>query len=268
MKSEILLSDVKEAPILYTCARDENIAPGTRFGPIMLDLYIVECCTEGSGSVIINDKELPFKSGDCYVLQPGQKVVYTSDSVTSRRGVWCAIDGIAVSESVSELGVTDTDPFVPRELFPDIESAICSMIDSKEDTDMGAKLRCVGALYNLIGALLKNKSVRDKNIWVEKAMGFIEANYYKHISVEDIASEIGLERAYFSTLFKACTGVSPHAYLSEVRIKKAAILIKDRGYSVSDAAEMVGLDVQNFARLFKKTVGKNPRDYKKQKLKL
>ncbi len=263
MKREILLSDVKEAPILYTCAKDENIAPGTRFGPVILEQYIIECCTEGAGSVIINDVEIPFKAGDCYIVQPGQKIIYTADPVTSRRGVWCALDGIAVSKTVAELGISANEPFISPELFEPVVAEITVMIEAKEHLDMGAPLRRTGAIYTLLGILLQNKPERNKNASVEKAIGFIETNYYRSISVEDIANDVGFERCYFSTLFKQRTGISPHAYLSQVRIRKAGVLINEKGYSVSEASEMVGLDPQNFARLFRKITGKNPKDFRK-----
>ncbi len=263
MKREIHIYDVKESPMLYTCARDENIAPGTRYGPVILELYIIECCTKGAGSVIINDREFPFSAGDAYIVCPKQKIVYTADSVTSREGVWCALDGISVSKAVTELGISGTSPFLPSELFKDVTEAVECLVNMKDEYDMGAELRRVGAVYSLLGTLLKNKASKEKDTWVDKAIGFIETNYYKKFSVSDIASEVGFERCYFSSFFKAQTGMSPHAYLSQVRVRRAATLISEEGCSVAEAAEMVGLDIRNFARLFKKIMGKNPGEIKK-----
>ncbi len=262
MKKDVLTTYENESPILYMCARDMNIAPGTRCGPMVSDMYIVECCTSGSGSVIINDLEIPFKAGDCYIIQPGQKVLYTTSKAEPRCGVWCSIGGLAVSKAVSAIGVDSENPFAPWQVFDGVVSAICGMIDSAGESDMGAELRKRGFLYMLLGSLAGTIPAQDNSIWAKKAMGYIETNYYKDISVSDMAREMGLERCYFSTLFRSYTGTSPHAYLSQVRIRKACALIGEKNYSVSEAAEMVGLDPQNLARSFKKLTGKLPRDYK------
>ncbi len=265
MKSEILLNDLKEAPIIYFSARDENIAPGAVFGPVELEVYVIECCTDGKGTIIINNMEMPFKAGDIYILQPGQRVVYKSDSSVSRSGLWCALDGISVSKTVSELGISEYNPFLPHELFDDVRSALTTVIDSKGSNDMGVEMRRVGAVYTLLGTLLSIKAAKNKNIWIDKAIKFIETNYYKPLSVDDIADSVGFERCYFSTMFKECTGMSPYHYLNQVRITKAVMLISDKGYSVGEASEMVGVDTKNFARLFKKITGKNPAEFKKKK---
>ncbi len=265
MKSEILLTDLREAPIIYSSKRDENIAPGVVFGPVELEVYVIECCTDGKGTVIINDREIPFKAGESYILQPGQRVIYTSDSEVSRRGLWCALDGISVSKTVSELGIDEFDPFLPHELFDDVKEILTTVIDSKGSSDMGVEMRRVGAVYTLLGKLLSIKTAKNKNIWIDKAIKFIETNYYKPLSVDEIADSVGFERCYFSTMFKEHTGMSPYHYLNQVRITKAVMLISEKGYSVGEASEMVGVDSKNFARLFKKITGKNPAEFKKKK---
>ena len=52
-----------EIPTALFCHREEDLAPGARFGPVIRDVYIFECCTEGKGSVIINEKEFSIRKG-------------------------------------------------------------------------------------------------------------------------------------------------------------------------------------------------------------
>ena len=83
--------------------------------------------------------------------------------------------------------------------------------------------------------------------------------------MNDIAREIGLERSYFSVLFKEKTAVSPHKYLTSLRIRKACDLIEKERCSISEAAIATGLDPCNFARIFKKETGETPLTYFKKK---
>jgi AraC-like DNA-binding protein len=129
---------------------------------------------------------------------------------------------------------------------------------------MGAELRRTGEVYTLLGALGSSRPHIGSNAPVNKAIGIMETTYYTKLSVSDICRGVGLERAYFSTLFKSATGVSPHAFLTKLRIEKAATLIQD-GCSVSEAAESVGLSSVNFARQCRRVTGKSPLELKNNK---
>lgn len=263
---EHFIKEHREEPSICHCGRDENLKPGIKFGPVIRDIYIVECCTEGFGSVIINGVEFPLKKGDCYFLFPGDTVTHTAAVKNPREGVWCAMDGLQIGATLHKAGISSMSPFAPPEAFEEITNAVSSVVDMREENDAGADFRRTSLVYSILGYLMKYTSTAsDKNIWVKNAIGVMETNYHENISVEDIAFEIGLDRSYFSTLFKAQTGKTPHAYLTSLRIKKACTLMTENHFSVSEAALSVGLDARNFARLFKKETGKTPKEYLKNK---
>lgn len=254
-----------DEPMLLICDRDENLTPGIRFGPVIRDIYIVECCTGGYGSIIINDVEFPLKRGDCYFLLPGDTIIHTADTKEPRTGVWCSFDGPQIGKRLARAGITAATPFAPPEAFEEITSQIEQMLKLKDESDHGADLRRTACIYQILGALLKHASVTtDKNIWIQKAIGIMESRYYEELSVARIADEVGLDRSYFSTLFKSQTGTTPHAYLTSLRIQKSCVLMRQRNYNINQAAAAVGLDPQNFARLFKRETGMTPGEFRAQ----
>ena len=44
---ERFISERQQEPALYYCDRDDRIPAGVCYGPVIRDIYIVECCTEG-----------------------------------------------------------------------------------------------------------------------------------------------------------------------------------------------------------------------------
>lgn len=100
---------------------------------------------------------------------------------------------------------------------------------------------------------------------IQKAIDVMESRYSEALNTQDIADIIGVQRSYFSTLFKAQTGLSPYRYFMQLRIRKACILLETSDMSVADIAEAVGLNAQNFSRTFKREIGVTPREYRNNK---
>lgn len=101
-----------------------------------------------------------------------------------------------------------------------------------------------------------------KDDTIRRAIDKLEECYCHAVTTKDIAGMVGLERSYFSTVFKAQVGMSPHRYLILLRLLNACLLIERTDESLSCIAETVGLDPQNFSRFFKRELGIMPREYK------
>ncbi len=250
-------------PILYNCVVDDSVTPGARYGPVVRDVYIVECNLSGYGSVIINGKEFPVRPGDCYILLPGQRVIHTADPVEPRYGIYCTVGGMRFGQVLAEAGISADNPYVPSEAFERIVEVVNKMLAMRQEIGRGAELRRTAYIYELLGAITDGLPVTDTGMWVQKALGIFETDYHRPLSVADVAAEIGFERSYFSVKFKEHVGLSPHKYLTTLRIGKAAQLLSGAEHTVSEIAESVGLDPVNFARLFKKETGLSPLEYRK-----
>ena len=93
---------------------------------------------------------------------------------------------------------------------------------------------------------------------------YIENHYMEPISVEMIASEIGLSPNYVRSIFKSGSGMTIKNYLSEYRLDKACKLLKNTSAKVSRVASMVGYDnVSYFCAIFQKRFGKTPNEWRR-----
>lgn len=101
---------------------------------------------------------------------------------------------------------------------------------------------------------------------VNNIIEFMRARISEDISLENLA-EIGSCTSYHVIrLFRAHVGMSPHAYLVQLRLERARDLL-DSGQTIADAALLAGFsDQSHLTRRFKKRYGLTPGVYCSQKL--
>ncbi len=107
-------------------------------------------------------------------------------------------------------------------------------------------------------------STRDLRLHsiIQKAMGLIEENYYKPLSIEDIAAACAICSSHLNVLFKKETGTTVYQYLLNIRMKKAKELLRSGAGNITEVAFKVGFNDSNyFSRMFKMRVGLSPREY-------
>jgi AraC-like DNA-binding protein len=96
-----------------------------------------------------------------------------------------------------------------------------------------------------------------------RAKDLVDARYFEHLDVDDLASAAGLSRAHFSREFRRAFGESPHAYLLTRRLERAASLLRMTDRSVADICFSVGLQsVGSFTTSFTRTYGVSPTAYR------
>ncbi|WP_134698803.1 response regulator [Ammoniphilus sp. YIM 78166] len=117
-------------------------------------------------------------------------------------------------------------------------------------------------LAQLQEELNQRKANGDFNL-IHQAKRYIEDNYNKEVSLEDVARKVGLNASYFSQLFKAKAGKTFVQYRSEIRLDKAKELLGCPEKSITEIAFDVGYtDITHFIRKFKKHAGVSPSEYR------
>lgn len=105
----------------------------------------------------------------------------------------------------------------------------------------------------------KKKSLRR----IELAKQFINDNYMRFITLQDVAEHVELNASYLSNLFKTESGTNFSEYLLDVRMNKAMDLLKNPKIKIYEIGNMVGYeDAVSFGRAFKKKIGMSPKEYR------
>lgn len=91
---------------------------------------------------------------------------------------------------------------------------------------------------------------------VDKAIEYIEKNFFKNISLEEVSKVVFMNPNYFSVLFKKETGMKYIDYLTKLRLEKADNLLSSTMLQVNEVATMVGYSsTKYFTRLYKDRYG-------------
>jgi AraC-like DNA-binding protein len=87
------------------------------------------------------------------------------------------------------------------------------------------------------------------------------------LGLAELAASVGLSPFHFLRLFKRETGVTPHRFLVQTRIRRAIALLRETSRPVTDIAFDVGFgDLSNFIHAFRREVGVSPRRYRQSGL--
>ena len=98
---------------------------------------------------------------------------------------------------------------------------------------------------------------------VEAARAYIQNNYSRDISLDEVSQTVNISPYYFSKIFKEDVGEGFVEYLTRIRMDRARELLTTTEYSMKEICSMVGYaDPNYFSRSFKKNVGVTPTEYK------
>lgn len=105
---------------------------------------------------------------------------------------------------------------------------------------------------------------RFENELLNEVLMYINDMIYEQLTIEDICTKFSISRSSLQTLFKNNLGVAPKQYISDIKLKKSKLLIKEGIYTISEVSRMLGFNsIHYFSRKFKQQYGITPTDYAK-----
>lgn len=98
---------------------------------------------------------------------------------------------------------------------------------------------------------------------VKDILHYIQSNYSKKITLNELSKAANLSTFYISRLIKKETGLSITDNINKIRIDESKFLLKNTNESILNISQVVGFSYQNhFANIFKKFVGVSPNEFR------
>lgn len=234
---------------------EEQCLPGHCYGPAVRDHVLLHYVVSGSGVYRARGESYPVHSGQIFVILPGETTVYQADTRQPWFYRWVGFEAGLPLPAILQRPVFDA---------PHCGHLFSSLM-RLDELGSGKELYLCGRIYELLALLVAPAPDSFAGDYVLRAKNYMESNYIGEITVSQMARFLGLDRSYFSALFRAQTGRSPQEYLVELRLQRAAELIAVYGYRPGEAAAGVGYrDSCNFSRMFRRRFGVPPSRYGKR----
>lgn len=98
----------------------------------------------------------------------------------------------------------------------------------------------------------------------QKTREFLNAGIEKNITLQEIAQALDTDRFRITRAFKTAYGISPHAYLVQLRLVKARELLAEGTLPIEVASKLCFADQSHLGRWFMRAYRLTPADYRKR----
>lgn len=258
---------------LHMCqCGSEDCAPGHDYGPAVRDHYLIHYIRSGRGIFRVGEAVYDLRENQGFLICPGVVTYYRADADDPWHYSWVGFNGRKARYFLAQAGLSQENPVFSYARDGLLAETLARLEETAARATRGREIRLLGLLYVFLAGLIETADAAprpetQRELYVRRAREYMEMEYYRAIGIAGIAKYLGLDRSYFSALFKAEVGVPPQAYLLRLRMDKACDLLRDQRLSITEIARSVGYaDPLQFSKAFKRVKGLSPRKWREQSL--
>lgn len=205
------------------------------------------------------------KMGDMFLLFPGEWHSYQPDPASGWTSYWIGFKGRNIEDRVKAGFLSPEKPIYHVGYHAEIEVLYKNAYQAAVEEAAYSQQVMAGLVNHLIGLmyslernieLSKDQSQVDM---VNKARLRIRESIESDLTIQQIASGLGVSYSNFRRLFKEYTGLSPATYQQELRLLRAKELLTTTDLSIKEIAYRLNFDSPDyFSTKFKAKMGMKP----------
>ena len=248
------------------------------------DFMEIVLILEGTAKHLVNNYSASVSAGDLLIIRPGLKHAYTN----------CETMGlINIAYNPEKLSIPLLDSYsMPlfRKFFPgsetpdplkavrpvmnlkkndaeDIFSMFIKLDDELNSFRPGYFFYSLSIFMEILTRLARlsdyETTKRPNHFLIGDAIALMNRNYFKNISLDDMARAAGMSRRNFTRQFKNTTGKRPMDYFLQIRIEHACAHLVNSNKSISEIAVECGFcDSNYFCHKFRAIKEITPRQFR------
>ncbi len=163
--------------------------------------------------------------------------------------------------------------FLSKYAFYDYRFQILSnypseIFEKMYDSHASSPMLSLSYFYRLLDDIYKKMEVTKDTLphsSIEPAIKYIEQNYDKPVSIDDLATLCHISKSALFKQFKNTLGVTPIEYKHNVMIQHAARLLSNTDLSIDEISLKAGFSSSNyFRKIFTRLTDKTPKELRKK----
>ncbi|MBR4744077.1 MAG: helix-turn-helix transcriptional regulator [Oscillospiraceae bacterium] len=229
--------------------------------------FEIGVCLEGEGIFLVKNKVYPFRKGCVTFISSLQPHIAQSPNDYPSRWKYLTIDWEKLFGQ-KEIQVNQ------NVIWNEEMAQLVEIIYAEAERHDGSSIAVITHLLNaLVLKFLRYEGdaeldeapaakVIDPKIYA--SIKYIINHYGERLSVKDLAVQSNYSINYFRKLFTEQTGVTPLNYITNIRLRMAAILLRSSDRTIIDIAEACGFNsLSSFNRCFHNQYGTTPAQWRK-----
>lgn len=226
---------------------------------------------KGKGHFVIDKEPVIGQEGSMILYFPGDYQSYTYYIQDSPDIYWIHFTGSKAIDILTQAGFPKTGIYNlgTRNEYPLLFNKIIKEMQIQKTKFLELSTLYLSELITLMSRHYEEKPNHKmgSSKHIEQAMEYFHRSYASNISIKDYANQCNMSCCWFIRSFRAYAGLTPQAYLTNIRITKAKELLNNHNFNISEIGEMVGYDNPfYFSRIFKQSTGIAPSYYLKDRL--
>ena len=239
----------------------------------------ITLCLKGNIRYETLDGECQILPGNILVSQPGEphrrcnnpKGMLLYRLLVALPGKDETILGLGVSESRMLVRSIAAFPEGPVPSSARIRAAferLFLLYDTERRGTVMRRLKMRSAMVELLLAMIELPELPPspygrENAKVKSIISRMDSCPERDYPVGELAAESALSEVAFTDAFKRATGLTPHAYLLDIRVKRARVDLANPKLSTAAIANRYRFSSpQHFATVFRRIVGMSPREFR------
>lgn len=228
------------------------------------EFLVIAYFEHGAGSIRLGNREWPLRTGDAFVIAPGEVVRFGEHEPDARTAGWCVFfpPEIIASQAHggslgwkahpllfpfvgSAAGGAQRLPLPPSERVTWAQHAAAIERELKAPRDGSAEAALAHLTLLLVSVARISIDVgHDLRLRSEPLLAsvfeFIEEHHHEPISLATIATALGLTPGHLTTVVRRKTGRSVQRWITERRMAEARRLLRETNLPIEAVAARVG----------------------------